>query len=126
METTPTPKCPLSVAQFGCGFSTLSPDAARKLTKLTHWGFKTVSGLHSRLLSDSLIAGEPVEEFADVADGEQRGGVQVRQNLDQDLRREPEEEETKAFPQRSGRQQNFAACIFFYKRTLEMTIFNIT
>jgi len=40
----------------------------------------------------SLVVGEPVEELADVADAEQGGGVQVRQNLNQNLRREPEEE----------------------------------
>lgn len=38
-----------------------------------------------------LVIGELVEELADVADAEQRGHVQVRQNLVQNLRRQPGE-----------------------------------
>lgn len=38
-----------------------------------------------------LVIGELVEELADVADAEQRGHVQVRQNLAQNLRRQPGE-----------------------------------
>lgn len=38
-----------------------------------------------------LVIGELVEELADVADAEQRGHVQVRQNLAQNLRRHPGE-----------------------------------
>lgn len=42
-------------------------------------------------MSDLLITGQLVEELADVGDAEQRGGVQVQQDLNQDLRRQPEE-----------------------------------
>lgn len=44
-------------------------------------------------LSDLLVVGQPVEELADVADAAQRRGVQVGQDLEQDLRRQPEDQE---------------------------------
>lgn len=46
-------------------------------------------------LSDLLVVGQLVEELADVADAAQRRGVQVGQDLDQDLRRQPEDQETR-------------------------------
>lgn len=66
--------------------------AARVLFKnpWTKWGTAST-------LSDLLIVGKLVEELADVADAEQRGGVQERQNLDQDLRRQPEEKVTRHY-----------------------------
>lgn len=46
-------------------------------------------------MSDLLVIGQLVEELADVADAAQRRGVQVGQDLDQDLCGQPEDQETR-------------------------------
>lgn len=66
--------------------------------------------------ADLLVAGQLVEQLADVADAEQRGGVQVRQNLDQDLRGQPEDKVTRPYDHaihRSTGQQPVEAQIVF-------------
>lgn len=54
-----------------------------------------------RCSSNSLITGQPVEELVDVADADERGGVQVGQDLQQDLWRE-------SIQRKDGRKEMYA------------------
>lgn len=65
--------------------------------------------MRKRCRSNSLVIGQPVEEFVDVADADERGGVQVREDLQQDLWRES--------ARRKKRKKTYASTLSLPKAT---------